>query len=69
MVGSEQDVNAIRVMVRLVRRGLCGARGKLDSTAIGVGERAQPAIGVIAKAVVAAEARKARRCNMGLALA
>ena len=68
MVGSEQDVRAMRATVLFVRRGLRGARGKVGKAGMAVGVKAQPASGVIAKAVVAAEARNARRCIMAAEL-
>ena len=68
IVGSEQDVSATRVTLLFRKRGLLGARGKAGKAGMVVGAEAQPAIGAIAKAVVAAEARNARRCNMGSAL-
>jgi len=65
--GSEQEVNATRdTGLPRGKGGPSGALGKSDRVGTMLGLRAQPAIGIFAKAKVVAEVRKFRRCNMGM---
>jgi hypothetical protein len=58
LAGLEQEVRAIRLIVRFGTAGVLGAWGNADIEGAVLAERAQPAKGVAAKAIVAAEVRK-----------
>jgi hypothetical protein len=60
----EQEVKAIRLILCLGIPGLTGARANADNGETGLGDRAQPAKGELAKAVDAVEVKKERRLIM-----
>ncbi len=64
LAGLEQEVSAIRLIARCGMAGVLGARGNAPNGGDVLEEVAQPAKGVAAKAIVAAEVKKWRRCIM-----
>ncbi len=58
LAGLEHEVSAIRLIARRGMAGVLGARGNADNGGASLGEIAQPAKGVAAKAIVAAEVKK-----------
>lgn len=58
MAGLEHEVSAIRLIVPCGMAGVLGARGNAGKGTAELEEVAQPAKGVAAKAIVAAEVKK-----------
>jgi hypothetical protein len=64
LAGLEQEVSAILLILPFGMAGVLGARGSTGNGGAVLEELAQPAKDVAAKAIVAAEIKKQRRCIM-----